>query len=201
MIGLTSVLIRRSNAATPVPFSERMQQQGLANGNDKQQNLRTTVTADLIKCTKPSSQPASKSHPGIPAQHRQKSHHAALPPRPPSKRQACRGTFKRILQQRLQEDEAFAEFEAAVKSGPGTASAPTPPPAPPVTEGGVVKKKRGRPPKPRPLYPVPTRPLFYGKCWVSKTSKNVIAYMTACVTTFLDPAQSRQLRSACRQCD
>jgi hypothetical protein len=27
----------------------------------------------------------------------------------------------------------------------------------------VVKRKRGRPPKPRPLIPIPTRPLLYGE--------------------------------------
>ena len=117
----------------------------------------TCTTAPV--CTASSSQCSSKTP------HTNKLQQPILPSRPLSQRQACKGTFKRILQQQRQEDQAFAEFEAAVKLGKVTA--PPAPAAPVVTEGGVVKKRRGRPPKPRPLIPVPTRPLFYGESRIS----------------------------------
>jgi hypothetical protein len=123
------------------------------------------AAAAAAACIKPKAQP---HHPQQPLAHRA-----------PSKRQAHKGTFSRILQHQHEEDAAYAEFEAAVKRGskPGSkqqAAAqaqqqqqqPVAVPAQPaVAEGGVVvvKRKRGRPPKPRPLIPIPTRPLLYGE--------------------------------------
>lgn len=85
-----------------------------------------------------------------------------LPSRAPSQRQAFKGTFKRILQQQRQEDQVFAEFEAAIRFGKVTPAQSPAPAAPVATEGGVVKKRRGRPPKPRPLMPVSTHRLLHG---------------------------------------
>ncbi|KAF6266559.1 hypothetical protein COO60DRAFT_3827 [Scenedesmus sp. NREL 46B-D3] len=98
------------------------------------------------------------------------------PHRAPSKRQAHKGTFTRILQHQHEEDVAYAEFEAAVRQGskrgskrPAAAQAQPPQPSTAPNqlavhedEVVVIKRKRGRPPKPRPLTPIPTRPLLYG---------------------------------------
>ncbi|WIA29221.1 hypothetical protein OEZ86_011732 [Tetradesmus obliquus] len=105
-----------------------------------------------------------------------------LPHRPPSKRQAHKHTFSRILQHQHEEDAAYAQFEAAVKHSSKTSSRPQaaaqqqqqqqpkpPAPAQPAAAAAgegeaavVTKRKRGRPPKPRPLIPILTRPLLYG---------------------------------------
>lgn len=129
----------------------------------------TGLGTEADTCNKAPVRSASSSQGSSRSLHNQQS---TCPSRPPSQRQACKGTFKRILQQQRQEDQAFADFEAALKLGKIT-SLPAPTPASPVvTEGGVVKKRRGRPPKPRPLVPVRTRPLLCGesgRMWCSAT--------------------------------
>lgn len=88
-----------------------------------------------------------------------------------SARQASRGTFKRMLAQRQEEEQEYAEFERAAEARMWHGYRP--PPQPPVTpaaqglggcsvgaDGVVVKKRRGRPPKPRP--PEPPKPPVMG---------------------------------------
>jgi hypothetical protein len=91
-----------------------------------------------------------------------------------SARQANRGTFKRMLAQRQQEELEYAEYERAAEArmrhGPRPAPHPAQPAAAPAAAAGctvdadgmvVVKKRRGRPPKPRP--PEPPKPTLMGK--------------------------------------
>jgi hypothetical protein len=83
-----------------------------------------------------------------------------------SLRQANRGTFQRMLTQRMQEDQDYAAYERAAEArmkrgvkrpAPQQATPPavTPAAAAAAAAGGpdgvaVVKRRRGRPPKPRP---------------------------------------------------
>jgi len=93
-------------------------------------------------------------------------------PQRSSLRQANRNTFKRMLQQKQQEEQEFALFERTVEARLRRAKRPAPSsPQPPVAaaaEAGedgvivVVKRRRGRPPKPRP--PQPPKPLLIGMC-------------------------------------
>lgn len=95
----------------------------------------------------------------------------AVTPQRSSLRQANRNTFKRMLQQKQQEEQEFALFERTVEARlrRGKRPAPSSPPPPPAAaaaaagEDGVVvvvKRRRGRPPKPRP--PQPPKPLLIG---------------------------------------
>jgi hypothetical protein len=130
------------------------------------------------------------------------------PHRPRSQRQASKGTFSRIRQHQRAEDQAFAAFEAANAAAmrrpkltntspyaPGTllpaAEVPLPPAAPAAGSTGtmpdgqvmVAKRKRGRPPKPRPLVPVPLRPLLCGElfCNISHIGADQDSVTSDCI--------------------
>lgn len=109
--------------------------------------------------------PSGPEHPDTPSQAPTQQSGAA---QRSSARQANRGTFQRMLAQRQQEESEFAEFERAAEArmrhgkrpwAGSCASAQQLPALPAAAISGVnaatdglvaVKRRRGRPPKPRP---------------------------------------------------
>lgn len=124
----------------------------------------------------PDSAPPGTGQPADPVPEQPPPQEAApCPTQRSSLRQANRGTFQRMLAQRLQEDQDYAEFERAAEARLRRGKRPAPHPEQPAVapaaaaaaggglgpDGGVVvKKRRGRPPKPRP--PEPPKPRLMG---------------------------------------
>lgn len=109
-----------------------------------------------------------------------------------SARQANRRTFKRMLAQRQQEELEYAEYERAAEArmrhGPRPAPHTAQPAAAPAAAAGctvdadgtvVVKKRRGRPPKPRP--PEPPKPFLMGESCVCTTWLCACSTLPGCV--------------------